>query len=491
MKGYILRAPSSASVLGAALMVNACIGVYGQKPEVESVQQAEVEEQDSSGEISDSLGASRAVGKVSVSAGRTHQKIEGFGASVAWYQDLITGKTPEDLYDFLFPELGLDILRYRNRFQREGGEEDSNLAPEMEIHRRATAALGYKPRIMLTSWSPPASLKASGNEKCRGNEDCTLKKKNGKFVYEEFADWWLASLKHYKAKGLAPYYVSMQNEPSFIPPDWEGCKFEPKETDKYPGYGKALEVMVGRLSQLDFKPKVLGPETLGVHYNRVQNFMAEIDPDLLYGVAHHLYEKGPDEIWDWRDPGPDSYLDEMLAVAASTDKPIFQTEFNTDEDKGIEGGFETAWLIHHSMAEQGTVAFLYWDLIWPEKGLVAMRGRTPKPRDQYYSLKHFARYTDPGYVRVEAVSEQPGLLASAYLAPDRKRLTLVLLNTSQGILDVEVAVEEFEHQTSQAFRTTYRPGNSKRWEELGALAQGGTLYMPARSVATVVFDVAP
>jgi O-glycosyl hydrolase len=84
---------------------------------------------------------------------------------------------------------------------------------------------------MLTSWSPPASLKASGKEKCHGNLDCTLKKKkNGKFVYEEFADWWLESLKHYQEKGLTPYYISMQNEPSFIPPDWEGCKFEPKET---------------------------------------------------------------------------------------------------------------------------------------------------------------------------------------------------------------------------------------------------------------------
>src|SRR5690606_8342238 len=116
-----------------------------------------------------------------------------------------------DLYDFLFPELGLDILRLRNRFQREGGDEDSNLAAEIEIYRRASEALGYKPKIMLTSWSPPASLKASSKEKCHANEDCTLKKKNGKFVYEEFADWWLASLKHYKSKGLTPYYISMQN----------------------------------------------------------------------------------------------------------------------------------------------------------------------------------------------------------------------------------------------------------------------------------------
>lgn len=479
---------SATTMLTSATAMVSCIGVYGQKPEVESVMQAEVDEQSSNEDISESLGAERASGTVSVNAARTHQKLEGFGAAVAWYQESITGVTPKDLYQFLFPELGLDILRYRNRFQREGGDEDSSLAAEIEIYRRATEALGFKPRLMLTSWSPPASLKASGKEKCHGNEDCTLKKKNGKFVYDEFADWWIESLKHYQSKGLTPYYISMQNEPSFIPPDWEGCKFEPKESDKYPGYGTALAAMSSRLSELDFKPKVLGPETLGVHYERTENFLAEIDPALLDGVAHHLYEKGQDDVWDWRDPGPDSYVDEMLGLAKSTDLPIYQTEFNTDEDKGIEGGFETAWLIHHSMAEEGTVAFLYWDLVWPDKGLVALKGRTPVPRDHYYALKHFSRFTDPGWIRAAAGSDHAGLLASAYRSPDGKRLTVVLLNTSQGIIDAEISIEEFEPGRAEVFRTIFRPGKSKRWEELGVLPEDGVLDLPARSVATVVFD---
>lgn len=471
-----------------SVFLPACIGVYGQRADIESVKVAEMEEQEQSGEVNDSLGAACRSAMVNLNVGRTHQELEGFGAAVAWYQDRITGSTPSDLYDFLFPELGLDILRLRNRFQRQGGDEDSNLAPEVEIVERATKALGYKPKIMLTSWSPSASLKASGREKCAGNDDCTLKKKGGKFVYDEFADWWLRSLRHYKDKGLAPDYISMQNEPQFIPPDWEGCKFEPKETDKFPGYGKALSVLVERLKELDYQPKVLGPEVLGVHYERVQNFMAEIDPDHLYGVAHHLYERGQDGVWDWRDPGPDSYVDEMLGAAAVTDKPVFQTEFNTDEDKGIEGGFETAWLIHHGLAKADNAGWLYWDLIWPEKGLVSMKGRTPKPRDQYYALRHFARYTDPGYFRVSAGSDQDGMLASAYISPDKKRLTAVLLNTSQGVMDVQLTIEEFEAEESQVFVTTFRPGKSRRWEERGELSEGKSLSLPARAVATVVLD---
>jgi O-glycosyl hydrolase len=140
------------------------------------------------------------------------------------------------------------------------------------------------------------------------------------------------------------------------------------------------------------------------------------------------------------------------------------------------------------MAEEGTAAFLYWDLVWPDKGLVALKGRKPVPRDQYYALRHFSRFTDPGYVRATAGSDHDNLLASAYRSPDSKRLTLVLLNTSQGIIDAKVTVEDFVPANSEAFRTTFRPGKSKRWEELGALPEDGAILLPARSVVTVVFD---
>lgn len=487
MAGVKIRTLGTMAVAAMGASLPACIGVHGQKPEVANMQIAEEERQADSDPIEESLGGKQLSARVEIDVAAPRQTLEGFGAAVAWYQDRIIGSTPEDLYEFLFPELGLDILRYRNRFQREG-EEDSNLAAEIEIYQRATQALGYAPLLMLTSWSPPASLKMSGKEKCRGEKECTLAKKNGKFVYDEFADWWLRSLKHYHSKGLTPHYVSMQNEPSFIPPDWEGCKFEPEETAEYPGYDKALEKFAGRLAELDFAPKVLGPETLGIHYDRTQKFLAALDESLLYGVAHHLYEMGNDGVWDWRDPGPESYVDEMRAIAALTKKPIFQTEFNTDDDKGIDGGFETAWLIHATMVDEGAAAFIYWDLIWPEKGLVSMRGKTPTPRDQYYALRHFARFTDPGYVRVDTRSDQSGLLASAYLSPKKDRITLVVLNTTEGVIDVALDSGEFSADESQAFRTIFRPGKSKRWEELGSLPENAGVSLPARSMATVVFD---
>lgn len=470
-----------------AWLAGSCIVRSPAPLEVSSMKGAEAAEQASVLAHDGEPGAAAGVGTISVRAGTRFQTLEGFGAATAWYMDRITGVTPDDLYEFLFPELGIDIIRFRNRFER-GGDEDTRLAEEVEIFQRATEALGHKPRLLLSAWSPPGTLKASGKERCASEPDCTLKKVNGRFSYDEYADWWIRSLKHYHELGLTPDYVSMQNEPNFIPPDWEGCKFAPTETNEFPGYGEALARIHRRLGELSFKPKILGPETLGVHYQQTEKYLAGLNESHLYGVAHHLYEKGSDGVWDWRTPGPDSYLDRMQGVRAATALPIFQTEFNTDDDQGTDGGLETAWLIHHTMTGEGAVAFLYWDLIWPSKGLVSMRGRTPSPRDQYYSLKHFARYTDPGDRRVDAVSDTPGLLASAYLAADETRVTIVLLNTTDRVLDAGLSLQDFAAKSSAVFQTVFRPGKSKRWAAMGSLPPGELTRMPARSVVTIVIQ---
>jgi len=483
-----MKAPSR--VRGCLLWVLlglACVGV--ERPAVSSIAEvlADPPGKDEPFEESLEKDAAPTTGAVSVDTGRRFQTLEGFGAAVAWFQDRLSGVVADGLLEFLFPELGLDILRFRNRFERTD-KTDEQLSQEVAIFERATRALGHPPKLLLSSWSPPARLKASGREKCEGESACTLKKQDGHFVYEAFADWWKRSLEHYARLGLRPDWISLQNEPDFVPSAWEGCKFTPEETDDFPGYGQALLAVHKAIAGLPHAPRLLGPETLGIHSERVQSYLAGLDPNLLWGVAHHLYERGPDSVWDWREPGPESFVDEMEGLKAATDKPTFQTEFSTDDDEGILGGFETAWLIHETMAVQGAVSFLYWDLIWQgSRGLVSMKGFTPSPRDQYYSMRHFARFTDPGYVRVAADATGEGLLASAYVAPDDSRLTLVLLNTSQKAMDARIDGGSFEGVPSQAFVTSYRPEASRRWSEIGALT-AGKLRLPARSVATVVFN---
>src|SRR5690606_14173865 len=154
---------------------------------------------------------------------------------------------------------------------------DRNTADEVEVFERATEALGHEPQLLLSAWSPPAALKASGKERCKSNTDCTLQKEGGKFVYDKSAAFWKASIEYYRGLGLDPDFVSIQNEPDFIPPDWEGCKFVPHETSQYPGYGKALDKVYEQFQKLDSPPKLIGPEVLGIHYDRVPNFLDGMD----------------------------------------------------------------------------------------------------------------------------------------------------------------------------------------------------------------------
>jgi glucuronoarabinoxylan endo-1,4-beta-xylanase len=424
---------------------------------------------------------------VTLAPAERHQTLEGFGASVAFYIELAVGPRGDAFYRTLFSDLGLDILRLRNRYGR-SDSHDSHLEQEEEIVKHATQALGHPPKILLSSWSPPGNLKANAAERCNSNDDCTLRRDGGRFVYAEFGDYWRDSLAYYATLGIVPEYVTLQNEVDFIPPSWEGCKFDPTETARYPGYDRALEAAHASLAALPSPPKILGPETLGVHVERVQKYAAAMNFDLVYGVAHHIYERGDDGIWDWRSPGPDSFVKPMLGAAgASHGKPIFQTEFSTDDDNGIDGGFETAWLIHDSLVEEGVVAFLWWDLVWqPPHGLVSVNGSRVTLRDQYYALRHYARFTDPGDVRIGARADSPDLRVSAFESPGGDRITAIVLNTGAHPLDVRLDPGGFAGAPATIVRTTFRPGHSEVWTDLSG-SPAGVVPLPPRSMATVVF----
>lgn len=416
-----------------------------------------------------------------------HQTLEGFGASVAWYQSLLpTHAESKTLYSLLFPELGLDILRYRNLYGR--SEESSDISSEVEIFEQATALLGHPPRLLLTSWSPPGQLKVSGREDCAGQvETCTLVTVEGEFPYEQFADYWSDALDYYAAAGLVPDYISVQNEPDFTPNGWEGCRFAPSEQDELPGYDQALAAVAARMAGRERAPKLLGPETLGVHNQRVEPYLSALDTSLLHGVAHHLYEGD-----EWRNP--DNYVWPLRSVeAAADDLPVFQTEIGTEGDEAdifFRGGFETAWLMHNTLVEANAVGFLYWELFWPEKGLISIDGDGGYTiRDQYYALRHFARFTDPGDSRVEAASSSANLRSSAFLAEDGHRLTVILLNVGENSERVDVDLgADFQQNSPLAFRTQFDPGNTVAWEELASFADEGSVHLRPKSVVTIVVE---
>lgn len=423
---------------------------------------------------------------VHVDVDARHQTLVGFGASVAWYGEwLITHPNSSHLYDLLFRELGIDILRLRNRYR---GSPDFD-PTATELVTRAATSLNRPPTILMSSWSPPASMKANGKTDCAGEKTCTLSRDARGYVYEAFAGYWYDSLQAYAEIGVVPEYISIQNEPDFTPDGWEGCRFAPTETDEYPSYVEALKRVHQRLDAAQKPPKVLGPEVIGVHSARVQKFAATMDPDLIDGVAHHLYGG---TAWNF----PDDYIPLFQGVRALyVDKPIFQTEFSVTQ---AVGAFETAWLIHNALTEENAVAYLYWDLIWAAgSGLVELENPAQMDtwksangyaiRDPYYSLKHYAAFTDPGYIRVGAVSELTEIRSSAFISPDATQLTVVLLNVGTNSQVIHLDFGRLRRESSAVYRTS----EVERFADLGALPTEANLSLSARSIASVVLRLTP
>jgi glucuronoarabinoxylan endo-1,4-beta-xylanase len=420
---------------------------------------------------------------------RRHQTLVGFGAAVAYYSNYLSVRR-DDIYRVLFKDLGLDLLRIGNWYQNQSssGTTVSTAFTDdaiVTIVQQATATLGYPPKILMSSWSPPSYLKSNGTTQgSRG----TLVGSAGVFQYEQFADWWVRSLEAYAARGVVPEYISLQNEPDYFDAGWETCQFDPTEGTNA-GYGRALDAVYRAVqaSSLAVKPAFIGPETTGINNNVVGRYLNGMNLDQIAAVAHHLYNGGE----GGSDPEPESFATAMGAVstqATNAGKLVFMTEFAATAPTW----FNTARLIQYSLTSEGVSAYVYWDLIWAPPasgtsptGLVTIQSALASSpyavNDLYYAVKHFAKWTDPGWTRVSATASLGTLRVSAFLSPEGTSLTTIVLNTDTAEHVIELDPGGFAFQTSTAYRSS---GSSERTTPL-ALAEGTRVALPPQSIVTV------
>jgi glucuronoarabinoxylan endo-1,4-beta-xylanase len=435
----------------------------------------------------------------------SHQTLVGFGAATAYQAYLLSGRT-DDIYQVLFVDSGLDILRLGNWYQNQiVPGSTTTFTPDspftdsisVDIVQKATAARGgTPPTILMSAWTPPAYLKSNGvtrpprDASGQSSPAGTLIQSGGAYAYSDYADWWARALQAYAAQGVVPDYVSIQNEPDYYTPYWETCLFGASEGASMngitvAGYGQALDAVSHAIQSSDLArpPVLLGPETTGFLDGVVQKYMGGIDLGQIGGIAHHLYGSTEDN------PSPDWFSGSMSAVGAAAAKvgmPTFMTEYSPNAPTM----FDTAWLMNNALTEENVSAYIYWELVWnpnPPTGLVTISGLSPDAtytiNDTYYALKHFARWTDPGWVRVEAKSSVAAVRVSAFVSPDGGRLTLILLNTGAKDHLVDVGVGAFSYGSLAVYRSS---GDSERTTEVAPDADGKIL-LPPRSIATLTY----
>lgn len=354
--------------------------------------------------------------------------------------------------------------------------EPKSFKETVEIVKGAKEVVGQDLKIMISSWSPPARLKAYGV-----TVGGTLAKTDGKYPYDGFAQWWADSLAAYTRAGVKADYINIQNEPDFEA-RWDSCRFAPAEDANLAGYDAAFEAVWQKLNTEmgSAMPKMLAPETYSI--NMAGGYIDNLDNlSHVYGYAHHLYGcSGCAE-------APDRYIPEMEKLKSEYgNKPLFQTEFQHEPDTW-EGAMNTAVLIHNSMTAESTAAYLYWDLFWGStSGMVSIDNPSIyviKP--VYYAFKQYSAFIHSGWQRVEAAADNPGLRVSAYISPDNQKLTAVMINTAA---DTDITFTFSVKGFSAADGKIYRSSESEKCVNVGAYKTGEPLKLPANSITTLVLS---
>ena len=426
---------------------------------------------------------------VSIDESQQFQSLVGIGAGIAYVNDeVVQHPNKEDLFDAMFVETGLSVIRLRNGYD----QQLADLISTEEIVSAARERLGQEPLIIMNSASPPGSLKRNGSSWCEGNPDtCTLASlPDGSFDYGGLANHWRDSLEAYAELGIEPDYISIQNNPNWVPPSGfanEACWFLPTEgsavvatadgdiTVDLPGYAEALNAVVEGLDSLAAPPQIIAPET--THPELVAEYVAELDFANVDAIAHHLY--GVDA----------AALDRAQFIALGElgqahERPLFQSEMQAD-------ALAMMVLMHASFALEGAALFVQNGFIGSanriepdDTVLINLTESDFVLGDPYHVMLHYSAHIGPGWVRVGADSDTDDVLVSAWLAPEGDALAVVL--TNPGLAEHTVRIAPIEGATASTTTRTVLSG-VERSAELGALPPDGIVTLPAQSAVTVGF----
>ncbi len=408
----------------------------------------------------------------------TFQTITGFGGSLAYYEGWVTAHPNKNLiYQALFGELGLDILRLRNAHEYDPGMIDR----AAEFVRAAETVRGKPVAVLSTSWGPPASLKSNNDRNNGGTLKYNVIDGKVEFDYAAFAHWWNASLDEYNAHGIFPDYISIQNEPDWTA-SYESCRLNPVETitssDTIAGYNRALLAVYDSVHTRTVIPKMIGPETIGIGYNALENYCNPSDLSKIYAIAHHLYH-GVDE------NNPYASTSFKKVGDYRPDIPHFQSEYSRGDWWSLAG------MLYMSLSVENAAAYLYWDLAWDGSGLISLdfpwdRSRWTHPSGfnrtkEFYAFKQYSAFIHPGWKRVSASITGQNSVVSAFLSPGEDSASVVVINRSlSGNLLFKLVMPGFSIDAADFYVTSATENCEYKGNRKNKLVS-----IPPKSIATV------
>lgn len=420
---------------------------------------------------------------ITVDTNAKYQHMDGIGASLAYYTNwFVTHQKKQEIYDMAFGGLKLDILRVMT---------SSNLDYVVEFAANAKRSLGYDIPILATSWAPAKECKSNNKVNGADGTNNTLRYAivDGKpvFDYSAFANWWVSRLTEFKDRGIYPTYISIQNEPK-MDVGYESCLFAPQEITSgdevkwRAGYDKAFQAVYDAINASGLPmPQFIGPEGISMQTQQTQDFCDKLDLSKFYAVGYHTY-CGDDS---------DSHIPWLTDLKAyclwKNNKTIWQTEYS-----GAGDWINQAVHIHNNFTVGNASAYFYWCLLWSKGAKPAGLIDEDNPwqntgyyvNEKYFSIKHFSYFIAKGDIRIGAepgTSIQNKVRISAFLSADSKRISIVVINTSEfNEQHLGFSVPGFE----SAKLNTYQSTDSEKFKTLIGQKMDNIRF-PVRSVTTL------
>ena len=382
---------------------------------------------------------------------RTYQEIEGFGASMtdssayllhqiatpaaraAAMANLFTRTGTGIGLSFIRNPMGAsDLARFHYSYDDlPAGQTDPTLAGFSIAHDLAdivplmqqARALNPQLVVMATPWSPPGWMKTSGS--LIGGALLAS-------AHAPFANYFVKYIQAYEAAGIPIDYVSLQNEPLYVPGDYPGMSMD-----------AATQLAVLKLHLLPALTSA-GLSTKALVYDH--NWDRPDYPDSVLadpaiaesprvaGIAWHGYGGTPG------------------AMLALHDKYPQVRQYQTEHSGGtwvsdqVRADFQE---IIHVMRSWGR-AFVKWGLALdqnrgPHAGgcgtctpLVTVSnpsGSVSYPID-FYTLGHFSKFVLPGARRIYS-SNGTGVLSAAFVNPDGSK-ALIAFNDTRTNKSIQV-----------------------------------------------------
>lgn len=308
-----------------------------------------------------------ASGRIVMNVSTKHQVMEGFGGSLAFFQNWVSEHpNASEIYDAMFTDLRLSVLRLRNSFEQPTPylTADQILDIDKQFVEAAKERLGdLAPRILMSSWTPPAALKQ--NESLTGGDRRAVLKKDafGNFIYKDFAKYWLDSLTEYALRGVEPTWISIQNEPDYNTAAHDTCIFDPSESYYVPGYYKAFDVTYDVLhANLARAPLMVAPETAG--FDRYRDHPYAGSPRIA-AQAGHIYGAGDKfNASDFFDRLPVTLRNGDIEAKDKQVKKVFMTEYANLQDHQVGDPLKLARCMYETLTIADAGMYLQWDLAW-------------------------------------------------------------------------------------------------------------------------------